>query len=110
MFYNNIKFNKIFLFYIYRFSDSLFQSCDVMIKDLFESAYVNIHVFSRQSICNSITEYQYSVKALIMSEYYWPKFKNNANVKLPKVIKAHFDFYKKCFEMYKVEYDIKICC
>lgn len=76
-----------------------------MLNDIFNSKQTNDYIL--YSKLNSSLTYvhnnTFSVNAIIISEQYWPKFKETFNVKLPPIIQKHLDYYKKCFEIYKVE-------
>lgn len=92
--------------YMFRFGDSLLHTCSVMLKDVYDSKRINHHLYSdptsNLSSNNLNHELEFPVRAIIVSNQFWPNFKDNFNVELPPVIQKHLDNYTKAFESFKV--------
>lgn len=92
-----------------RFGDSLLHTCSVMLKDVYDSKRINHHLYSdptsNLSPNNLNNELEFPVKAIIVSNEFWPNFKDNFNVELPLNIQKHLDSYTKAFESFKVQYN-----
>ncbi|XP_025201146.1 anaphase-promoting complex subunit 2 [Melanaphis sacchari] len=88
-----------------RFGDSLLHSCSVMLKDVYDSKRINHHLYSdptsNLSSNNLNNKLEFPVRAIIVSNQFWPNFKDNFNVELPSVIQEHLDNYTKAFESFK---------
>lgn len=82
-----------------------------MLKDVYDSKRINHHLYSdptsNLSPNNLNNELEFPVKAIIVSNQFWPNFKDNFNVELPPNIQKHLDNYTKAFESFKVAY--KFC-
>lgn len=84
----------------------MLHSCSVMLKDVYDSKRINHHLYSdptsNLSSNNLNNELEFPVRAIIVSNQFWPNFKDNFNVELPSVIQKHLDNYTKAFESFKV--------
>lgn len=84
---------------IFRLGESLLHSCSVMLKDVYDSKRINQHLCSANNLNN---ELEFPIKALIVSNEFWPNFKDTFNVELPPAIQKQLDKYTKAFESFKV--------
>jgi len=77
-----------------------------MLKDVYDSKRINHHLYSdptsNLSSNNLNNKLEFPVRAIIVSNQFWPNFKDNFNVELPSVIQNHLDNYTKAFESFKV--------
>lgn len=80
-----------------------------MLKDVYDSKRINHHLYCdptsnlSSSNLNNVFIQQFPVRAIIVSNQFWPNFKDNFNVELPPIIQDHLDNYTKAFESFKVE-------
>lgn len=93
--------------YIYRLGESLFNSCAMMLKDIDVSRCTNRYFYQEplQSHCEyNIFNFnlKFAVKGIILSEHYWPRLEDDFIVNLPEIFLNHLEYYKKCYEAYKV--------
>jgi hypothetical protein len=93
--------------HIYRIGGSLLSSCSMMLKDIDSSKNINQYFYDPPSPLDAFNICRYNllftVKGIIICDYYWPKLEDDFIVKLPDVFLAHLNVYKKCYEAYKVK-------
>lgn len=84
----------------------MLHSCSVMLKDVYDSKRINHHLYSdptsNLSSNNLNNKLEFPVRAIIVSNQFWPNFKDKFNLELPSVIQDHLDNYTKAFESFKV--------
>ncbi|XP_029034736.2 anaphase-promoting complex subunit 2 [Osmia bicornis bicornis] len=82
-----------------RFGENQLHYCEVMLKDVYDSKRIDGHI---QSDTNYILEKQrFPTSALILSAQFWPPFKENWKLELPKIVQNQLNKYVKAFETLK---------
>lgn len=80
-----------------RFDESLLHTCEVMLKDISDSKRINAHIHAEMS---EDEDKSFKLSALILSNQFWPTFKNDTS-ELPLEFKKVFDRFTKSYQMYK---------
>ncbi|XP_014299608.2 anaphase-promoting complex subunit 2 [Microplitis demolitor] len=82
-----------------RFGENQLHFCEVMLKDIYDSKRIDGLI---QSNVNYTTEKPpFATSALILSAQFWPPFKEEWKLQLPKFVQDHLDKYVKAFETLK---------
>ncbi|XP_026670308.1 anaphase-promoting complex subunit 2 [Ceratina calcarata] len=82
-----------------RFGENQLHYCEVMLKDVYDSKRIDGHI---QSDANYTLEKEhFPTSALILSAQFWPPFKENWKLELPKVVQNQLNKYVKAFETLK---------
>lgn len=82
-----------------RFGEHQLHHCEVMIKDINDSKKIDDYIQSDRTY-NSIKS-NFKTSALILSAQFWPPFKEDWKMELPKSIEEQLDRYVKTFELFK---------
>ncbi|XP_076655702.1 anaphase promoting complex subunit morula [Halictus rubicundus] len=82
-----------------RFGENQLHYCEVMLKDVYDSKRIDEHIQSDASYTSEKEEFPTS--ALILSAQFWPPFKENWKLELPKIVQTQLNKYVKAFESLK---------
>ncbi|KAL0280099.1 UNVERIFIED_CONTAM: hypothetical protein PYX00_001488 [Menopon gallinae] len=81
-----------------RFGESQMHTCEVMLKDIYDSKRINAHLHCEADL--NLIEQAYPTNAKILSAPFWPSFKEET-LELPAFVKAQMAIYTKSFENLK---------
>lgn len=78
-----------------RFGESAMQQCEVMLKDISDSKRIN-NAISGSGEDGQETEFRlpFPVNALILSGQFWPQFKDQEDLELPKEVAIQYVLFK----------------
>ncbi|XP_031833211.1 anaphase promoting complex subunit morula isoform X4 [Nomia melanderi] len=82
-----------------RFGENQLHYCEVMLKDVYDSKRIDGHIQSDTSY--TIEKEEFPTSALILSAQFWPPFKENWKLELPKIVQNQLNKYVKAFETLK---------
>ncbi|XP_076619947.1 anaphase promoting complex subunit morula [Colletes latitarsis] len=82
-----------------RFGENQLHYCEVMLKDIYDSKRIDGHIQSNTSC--TLEKEQFRISALILSAQFWPPFKENWKLELPKFVQNQLHKYVKAFETLK---------
>ncbi|XP_048265921.1 anaphase-promoting complex subunit 2 isoform X2 [Bombus terrestris] len=82
-----------------RFGDNQLHYCEVMLKDVYDSKRIDGHIQSDASY--TLEKEHFPTSALILSAQFWPPFKENWKLELPKIVQDQLNKYVKAFETLK---------
>ena len=83
-----------------RFGETSLQQCEVMLKDISDSKRINNAILGEDQPEGKglLAGRPFPVNAIILSAQFWPQFKDQENLQLPKEVPPLFDF--KMFRIY----------
>lgn len=81
-----------------RFGESQLYFCEVMLKDITDSAKINGMIQNDKHY--EAFDKKFDCSAMILSAQFWPPFKDES-LELPDVVKQHLEAYTKSFEELK---------
>ncbi|KAK6627062.1 hypothetical protein RUM44_009539 [Polyplax serrata] len=81
-----------------RFGESHMHTCEVMLKDIYDSKRINAHLHCEADL--NLIEQAYPTNAKILSAPFWPPFKEET-LELPPCVKEQMNIYTKSFENLK---------
>ncbi|KAK9305145.1 hypothetical protein QLX08_003807 [Tetragonisca angustula] len=82
-----------------RFGENQLHYCEVMLKDVYDSKRIDGHIQSDASY--TLEKEHFPTSALILSAQFWPPFKENWKLELPKIVQNQLNKYVKAFETLK---------
>ncbi|XP_076296691.1 anaphase promoting complex subunit morula isoform X2 [Lasioglossum baleicum] len=82
-----------------RFGENQLHYCEVMLKDVYDSKRIDGHIQSDTSY--TLEKEEFPTSALILSAQFWPPFKENWKLELPKIVQTQLNKYVKAFETLK---------
>ncbi|XP_078038091.1 anaphase promoting complex subunit morula [Augochlora pura] len=82
-----------------RFGENQLHFCEVMLKDVYDSKRIDGHIQSDTSY--TLEKEEFPTSALILSAQFWPPFKENWKLELPKIVQTQLNKYVKAFETLK---------
>lgn len=82
-----------------RFGENQLHYCEVMLKDVYDSKRIDGHIQSDTSY--TLEKEHFPTSALILSAQFWPPFKENWKLELPKIVQNQLNKYVKAFETLK---------
>lgn len=82
-----------------RFGENQLHFCEVMLKDIYDSKRIDGLVQSNVMYLSETAPF--SVSALILSAQFWPPFKEEWKLELPKFVQDQLNKYVKAFETLK---------
>ncbi|XP_076672379.1 anaphase promoting complex subunit morula [Andrena cerasifolii] len=82
-----------------RFGENQLHYCEVMLKDVYDSKRIDGHIQSDTGY--TLEKEHFPTSALILSAQFWPPFKENWKLELPKVVQTQLNKYVKAFETLK---------
>ncbi|XP_054016183.1 anaphase-promoting complex subunit 2 isoform X2 [Hylaeus anthracinus] len=82
-----------------RFGENQLHYCEVMLKDVYDSKRIDGYIQSDTNY--SLKKEQFPTSALILSAQFWPPFKENWKLELPKFVQNQLQKYVKAFETLK---------
>ncbi|XP_076171887.1 anaphase promoting complex subunit morula [Ptiloglossa arizonensis] len=82
-----------------RFGENQLHYCEVMLKDVYDSKRIDGHIQSDTSYI--LKKEQFPTSALILSAQFWPPFKENWKLELPKFVQNQLHKYVNAFETLK---------
>lgn len=82
-----------------RFGENQLHYCEVMLKDVYDSKRIDGHIQSNTSY--TLEKDHFPTSALILSAQFWPPFKENWKLELPKIVQNQLNKYVKAFETLK---------
>ncbi|KAI4472859.1 hypothetical protein M0802_016461 [Mischocyttarus mexicanus] len=82
-----------------RFGENQLHYCEVMLKDVYDSKRIDGNIQSDTSY--SLEKEHFPTSALILSAQFWPPFKEDWKLELPKVVQDQLNKYVKAFEALK---------
>ncbi|XP_015180363.1 PREDICTED: anaphase-promoting complex subunit 2 [Polistes dominula] len=82
-----------------RFGENQLHYCEVMLKDVYDSKRIDGNIQSDTNF--SLEKEQFPTSALILSAQFWPPFKEDWKLELPKVVQDQLNKYVKAFEALK---------
>ncbi|XP_015433564.1 PREDICTED: anaphase-promoting complex subunit 2 [Dufourea novaeangliae] len=82
-----------------RFGENQLHYCEVMLKDVYDSKRIDGHIQSDNNY--TFEKEEFPTSALILSAQFWPPFKENWKLELPKVVQNQLNKYVKAFETLK---------
>lgn len=82
-----------------RFGENQLHYCEVMLKDVYDSKRIDGNIQSDSGY--DVESQHFPTSALILSAQFWPPFKEEWNLELPKPVKDQLAKYMKAFEALK---------
>ena len=82
-----------------RFGEHQLHFCEVMLKDVYDSKRIDGNIQSDANYC--LEKENFTTSALILSAQFWPPFKEEWKLELPKVVQSQLSRYVKAFEALK---------
>lgn len=82
-----------------RFGEHQLHYCEVMLKDVYDSKRIDGNIQSDTIYCAEKEDF--TTSALILSAQFWPPFKEEWKLELPKVVQNQLARYVKAFEALK---------
>ncbi|KAL2734441.1 anaphase-promoting complex subunit 2 isoform X2 [Vespula squamosa] len=82
-----------------RFGENQLHYCEVMLKDVYDSKRIDGNIQSDTSY--SLEKEHFPTSALILSAQFWPPFKEDWKLELPKIVQDQLNKYVKAFEALK---------
>ncbi|XP_046467554.1 anaphase-promoting complex subunit 2 [Neodiprion pinetum] len=82
-----------------RFGENQLHYCEVMLKDVYDSKRIDGNIQSDSSYC--VEAHLFPTSALILSAQFWPPFKEEWKLELPKAVQDQLAKYMKAFEALK---------
>ncbi|XP_066583014.1 anaphase-promoting complex subunit 2 isoform X1 [Prorops nasuta] len=82
-----------------RFGENQLHYCEVMLKDVYDSKRIDTNIQSDASYC--FEQAHFTTSALILSAQFWPPFKEDWKLELPRIVQEQLEKYVKTFEALK---------
>ncbi|KAG7213043.1 hypothetical protein KM043_002374 [Ampulex compressa] len=82
-----------------RFGENQLHYCEVMLKDVYDSKRIDGNIQSDTSY--NLEKEHFPTSALILSAQFWPPFKEDWKLELPKIVQDQLNKYVKAFEALK---------
>ena len=90
-----------------RFGETSLQQCEVMLKDISDSKRINNAILGEDQpegnglLADQLPHQLFPVNAIVLSAQFWPQFKEQENLHLPKEVSDGLEAYRVAFETMK---------